>query len=72
MPTNVEIIYSLSAKGDSKNGWVFRMQSKAMFRNREDAEAYIPEFRRLCTDPAFLECAEEEGLVITVVERELH
>lgn len=70
--TNTTTIYQLSASGNSRNGWRFRMKSKAVFRTREDAEAYVPEFTERCCDEERLECAEREGLKISIIELDLH
>jgi hypothetical protein len=66
------IVYGLSARGDSLNGWPFRMRSKKVFHNRVEAEEYIPRFRDMCCDQSHFECANEETLDITIVEYELH
>ncbi len=69
MASNARSAFQLWARGDSLNGWPFRMHSKAIFARREDAESYIPEFRRRCIDQEFFECAvDNEDLVIKVVE----
>lgn len=70
--SNARAVFGLSARGHSLNGWPFRMKSKALFVTKEAAEAHIAEFRRLCTDEAFFECAQDdETLRIQVVEFEL-
>jgi hypothetical protein len=65
-------IYQLWARGNSMNGWVFRMKSKAVFLNRAEAEKYVEYFRARCIDPNEFECADPEGLEITIGELELH
>lgn len=64
-------LFGLCAKGDSLNGWAFRMFSKRLFTQRGDAESYIPEFTDACCDKSMIECAERDTLKIVVVEYEL-
>lgn len=73
MTTNTRPCYQLSAKGNSRNGWAFKMKSRAIFLDRADADKHIPEFRLLCTDDEkYFESAHEEGLEITIIELELY
>jgi hypothetical protein len=67
----VRPVFQLAARGDSRNGWRFRANSKKIFLDRQAAEAYIPEFHKVCIDPTPLESADPEGLKIEVLELEL-
>ncbi len=69
---NVRIIYQLTTKGDSLNGWPFRMRSKALFVTKEAAEAYIPEFEAACYDRTHFECAQSGTLRTTLLELDLY
>ena len=68
----MKTIYGLSAKGDSMNGWSFRMFCKQTFTEKSKAEAYIPTFKENCCDTKKFECADPETIKITVVEFELN
>ena len=64
-------LFGLSAKGDSLNGWPFRMFCKRLFWTKEDAEAYTQQFEKSCYDTSHFECASEGTLKITVQEFEI-
>jgi hypothetical protein len=64
-------IYRLAAKGESLNGWVFRMYNKLIFKDKIQAEAYIPKFKERYCDKSEFECAVPESLKVTVHELEL-
>lgn len=64
--------FSLLARGDSLNGWPFKMHSKAVFDRREDAEAYMLAFRAACCDQRHFECADERTLKVEIIERDLY
>jgi len=68
----MKIIYGLSAKGDSVNGWPFRMFCKQLFVDKNKAEIYIQKFKENCCDTKQFECADEATLKISVVEYELN
>lgn len=72
MTKNSVTIYQLSARGNSRNGWRFKMKSKDVFHSREDAEAHKPAFIEVCCDEKHFECAYPEGLQIEIIELELH
>ena len=69
---NTRPIFQLWAGGESRNGWPFKMRSKEVFTNRQDATAHITEFEARCYDETQLECAVPGSLKTTVVELELH
>lgn len=56
-------VFQLRARGNSRNGWVFKMSSKKVFTIRESAAAFVPDFLALCTDP--------EQFEISILELEL-
>jgi hypothetical protein len=65
------IVYQLHAEGGCSIGGVFRMASKKVFKYREQAVKFIPEFERLCCDDSQLYSAEKGTLKISVLELEL-
>jgi hypothetical protein len=68
----MKTIYGLFAKGDSMNGWVFRMHSKQLFTDKSKAESYIPIFKERCCDENEFENADPATLKITIKEFELN
>ena len=67
----MKIVYGLDAKGESLNGWPFKMKSKKLFLTKEKATQYIPEFTERCCDIKQFECCDRETIRITIIEFEL-
>ena len=65
------IIFQLHACGSCSIGGRFRMGSKNVFKYREQAVKFIPEFERLCCDDSQLYSAVKGTLEISVLELEL-
>lgn len=42
-----------------------------LFERRQDAEAYIAEFKASCCDTKYFECANPDTLKVEVVDRDL-
>jgi hypothetical protein len=64
--------WQINAIGNSLNGWRFKMKSAKVFINKDDAEAYIPKFRDLCTSKDYVECAvDDESLKLDLLQLEL-
>jgi hypothetical protein len=64
-------IFGLSTRGDSLNGWVFKMKSKKMFTCKEGAEKYINKFEELCYDEKQVDAAARGTLKTIIIEYEL-
>lgn len=70
---NCRTIYQLWADGCSLNGWRFTMKSKAVFAHRDDAVAYMAEFRDKCVDETYFEAAKDnDTLKIEIREFDLY
>jgi hypothetical protein len=65
-------IYQLTTEGESRNGWPFKMRSKAVFEIRSVAEGYISEFEAMCYDDNHFKCAVPGSLKTTILELELY
>jgi len=67
------IVYGLSANGTSICDWQFQANSKSLFKTKEEAIDYIPEFEKKCFDNEnYLDAADpEKELHIGTIEYDL-
>lgn len=60
-------VFQLSTVGESRNGWLFKMKSTAVFANPNDAKNQIPEFEASCVDESHIESAVPDTLETTIM-----